>query len=249
MTRNLKALGLALVALFAMGVLTASVASAANDQFTTTKTTAWATGTSHDNIFKITTSPNANEFKCTTSQFTATIENKKTEATVLASYTGKTNATPHTSVECNATIGSVKVDMNDCHYKLTGFTDKEHPALSKKFDAKIWITCPAGKEIVITGPLGCTVKVHEQTPTEGGVVYRNLPLHAGKPAVEVEATVTGITYTSDCIGIPAEANNADYNGTVVVTGFEDDSIQNPDPKELTKPVEGLQIPIEVTSDP
>jgi hypothetical protein len=258
MTRNLKTLGLALVAVFAMSAIAASTALAANDQFTTTKTTAWLTGTSHDNLYEITGAKQ--DFTCTTSQFTGTFKNKSTEVTVLATYTGLVNETPHnTEHKCSASIGTIKIDMNHCHYILTGFTDKEDPKASGKFDAKIWITCPEDpatkkeKEITITGAGTCTIQIPSQTPTEGGVVYENLPLHTGGAAVKVTATVTGITYTSTpacgLLGIKAEANDTDYKGTVIVTGYEDDPVKNPDTKELTKPIEGPQIPIEWSTEP
>jgi hypothetical protein len=247
MTRNLKALGLALFALFAMGAMTASAASAA-DLFTTGKEHAILTGTSHDNIF--TTTWNNSSFKCTTSQFTATteeIENPTTKtkevvATVLPSYTGIPKKTPH-ETKCEATIGTVTVDMNDCHYVLTGNTTKEDlKDKTGKKDAEVWITCPSGKEIEITGPLGCIVSVPGVTPTEGGVIYTNIV----GGTVTVTATVTGITYTANAAcqlaGFTKEDNDADYVGTVTVAGWEDKSVKG----ELTKPVEGSALSISVS---
>ena len=52
MIRNLKALGLTLFALCALGVMTASVASA-TDFFTSVSSSALLTGTSHNNVFSI----------------------------------------------------------------------------------------------------------------------------------------------------------------------------------------------------
>ena len=49
MIRNLKTTGLVLVAVFALGAVAASSASAADDHFTTTKPSALLTGVSHDN--------------------------------------------------------------------------------------------------------------------------------------------------------------------------------------------------------
>jgi hypothetical protein len=247
MIRNLKVLGLALVAMFAISAMTASAASAV-DHFTNTlgaANPALMTGTSHDNVFRI-ISANS-KFECTTSKFTATALNGSTEATVLAGYTSIINETPHNALEpkCNATIGKVLIDMNDCHYILTGNTTKEHPKASGKFDAAIWIKCPkvneVEQEITITGPLGCVIHVPSQTPTEGGVVYTNLPPHPGGAAVKVTATVTGITYkATNCIGFHAEDDDAEYNGTVTVTGYED---KNATTTELTKVTEGLQVGI------
>jgi hypothetical protein len=196
-------------------------------------------------------------FKCTTSQFTGTVINKSTEATVLPKYTGILEKTPHESHECSASLGNVTIDTNDCHYILTGNTTQKDLTDKTKGtvpDAKVWITCPKDekgveKEITITGALGCTIHVPSQTPTEGGVVYETLKTHAGGSAVKVTATVTGITYTatSQCglVGIKTEGNDADYTGTVTVTGYEDLEWA----EEGTKIKEGLQVPIEVSTEP
>jgi hypothetical protein len=136
--------------------------------------------------------------------------------------------------------------MNGCHYKLTGNTTGSDPGT----DATVWIECPAGKTIVITGPLGLEVTVPAQTPTSGGVVYRNLTNHSGGAAVEVEATVTGITYechpalTCATAGVSTHGNDADYTGTVIATGYTD----NPNnPTTLPTPVtEGPQVGVSVS---
>jgi hypothetical protein len=234
MIRNLKALSLALVAVAALSALAASSASAA-DKFTTTKESAIVTGVSHDNVFKV-TNPDV-RVECTTSKFIGTLKNNAEEATVFATYNGTKNVVPHTT-HCNTSIGTTgTVDMNECDYVLTGATTQKDAGLT---DAVIHVVCPAGGEIVITTSL-CSITIPGQTPTEGGVTYKN---EAGGK-VKVTATATGITYTTQgpfcgLGGLPAEANNADYNGTVVVSGFED--------KGLVKdvPTEGAAIPIETS---
>jgi hypothetical protein len=248
MTRNLKALGLALAAVFAMSAVAASTASAvASDHFTTTKPSALLTGVSHDNEFKITGGPG---FACTTSKFTGTVLNNATEATIDPEYTGKFSHTPHNTAgvdfrECNGTGGDVTLDMNGCHYDLTGSTTGLDQGL---VDATVWITCPAGQAIKITQlSTGMTLSIPAQTPTAGDVTYTNLPNHSGGKAVTVKATATGLTYHCTpafvCLisGAGSHGNDSDYTGTVTVTGYEDvDGLPTP----LT---EGAQIPIEVSS--
>jgi hypothetical protein len=237
MTRNLKVLGLALVAAFAMSAVAASTASAvANDHFTTTKASALVTGVSHDNKFQITGGP---AFECTTAKFTGTFLNNATEITVDPEYSGKTNHTPHNTApidfrECNGVGGDLTVDMNGCHYDLTGnTTGLDNGAV----DATVWITCPAGQVIKIT-QLGT------------GVTYTNLPNHSGGKAVKVTVTATGITYNCApafaCFvsGAGSHGNDTDYTGTVTATGWEDKSANT---VPLTPITEGLQIPIEVSS--
>lgn len=240
MIRNLKALGLTLAAMLVIGAMSASVASAlTTDVFTAGKTKVWATGTSHNNVFTM-TGPNKS-VECTTSKFTGTIENETTKATVLAAYNGKINeALPH-GIECSG-LGSPEIKMNHCHYLLTGETNKEDPGVANK-DAEAHITCEAGKSIEIVTTIGVTIKVPAQTPTTGGVAYKKLPTHSGGEAVEVIATVTGLTYscapTFTCTlgGLPHHGQDADYVGSVQVTGYEHLG------GTFTSPTEGARVPI------
>jgi hypothetical protein len=214
MTRNLKALGLALGVVFAFSAAMASTASG-EDVLTVEKpNTAILTGQSTDNIFEITGKKIS--FQCDVSKFASTVKGSGSEATVLPTYY---KTTPDT--KCKSTIGEVTIDVNGCDYDLTSKTDGKDGAQT---DAKVSITCPVGKEIEITGALGCTIKVPEQTPTEGGVVYEN-GTEGGKKDLTVKATATGITYTTTnvctLVGLPTEGNDADYKGTVTVKGFED----------------------------
>jgi hypothetical protein len=226
MIRNLKALGLALVAVFAMSALSASSASAV-DHFTNTLGAgkpALLTGTSHGHEFKIT--PNIASFGCTTSKFTGTAFDGSAEVTVDPEYTGTFNQTPH-ETHCNSSLGKITVDMNGCHYVLTGNTTGEDPPVVGK-DATVWITCPGTNKISMTNTgTGVTITIPPQTPTKGGVVYTNLPNHAGGAAIEVHATITGITFechpTFLCTlgGISHHSNDADYTGTLIATCYED----------------------------
>lgn len=221
MIRNLKALGLALVAMFAMSAMASSTASAqTTDLLTSGINKTFLTGTSHDNAFKI-TSP-ATEFKCTTAKFSGEIDKATvSEATVKASYNGTTNIVPHTT-HCSSSVGQVTVDMNSCDYLLTGKTDGKHNNVSNTH-AQVHIVCgTAGDHIVITSGL-CTVRVPAHTPTEGGVTFTT----EGTPStVKMNITVTGVTYTAHggfcgLGGISTHGNNADYSGTVVVKGYSD----------------------------
>ena len=234
MIRNLKALGLALAAVFAMSAVAASSASAV-DHFTTPEGVATIlTGTSENNVFKI-TSP-AVEFKCKTSRFKATVVSQPTVATVKPIYEGTPGATD--TGHCFATVvEKVTVDMNGCDYDLSGETTGKD---LEKVDATVSITCPVGKEIELTSPL-CNTFVHEQTPTEGGVTYDNEKELNGKKDVKVTVTATGVTWKAEdsfacTLGGLKEGSNADYTGNVTITGF----------KEIGKEEEGEQVDIEVS---
>jgi hypothetical protein len=249
MTRNLKAMGLALVALFAISAMAASSASAANDHFTSTNASAVVTGVSHDNSFHY---PNGVGFNCTTSKFTGTTTNGSTELTIDPEYTGLVNATPH-GTTCTATGGEVTIDMNGCHYVLTGNTTGADPVGTT--DATVWITCPVvgGVQQVIKitqAATGITFQVPPQTPTTGGVTYTN-EVVGGKKVVKVKATATGVTtlchpaFICGLAGVSTHENDATYTGTVVGAGWED-------PKKAGEPItplgaEGTQVNIEVSS--
>jgi len=238
MIRNLKILGLALVAVLAMGAMSASAASATDFFTTSNKNPALLTGTSHDHKFSI----GATSFQCTTSVFTGTAVHGASEATVLPKYTGVLSATPH-ETPCTSSLGTVTVHVNDCHYRLTGNTTGSDVGT----DATVWIQCPVGKVIQITGAFGCTISVPSQTPTSGGVIYTNATNHTGGAAVTVKATATGITFTTTgpcgLVGLPAHGNNAIYTGTLTATGWEDKNLNTAD---LTNVEEGARVPVSVS---
>lgn len=112
-------------------------------------------------------------------------------------------------------------------------------------DASVWIFCEEGKSIEIVTTLGATIKVPAQTPTTGGLIYKNLTNHGGGPAIEAQATVTGITWsctpTFTCTlgGVTHEGQEATYTGTIIATGYEDKC------GTMTLPTEGLRLPIRV----
>jgi hypothetical protein len=151
------------------------------------------------------------------------------------------NVVPHTP-HCSSSIGSLTIDTNGCHYVLTGATTGSDNGT----DATMSIQCPAGQTIRTTNSVGFTVAIPPQTPTTGGVVYANLPNHPGGSAISVTVTATGFTYTCaptftcTLYGMSHHANDVDYVGTMVLTGYEDaDGLPTP----LS---EGARIPLEVS---
>jgi hypothetical protein len=217
MIRNLKALGLALVAVVALSAMAASSASAV-DKVTTTPATAVLTGVSHVGLFRI-TNPSPISIQCTTSKYAAKVTSGASEITVETTFEGTLGVTPHVAGEhCNFTGGArMTVDMNGCDFDLTGNTTQSDPPVVGN-DAVVSLTCPVGAEVVITTNVGCNLKMPAQTPTTGGVRYTNKTAST----VEVDVTSTGVTYTTEgalCgfLGLASEANNADYIDTVVMS--------------------------------
>ncbi len=230
MIRNLKALGIALGAVLAMGAVVASSASAI-DTFTTSKAPAVITGTNlNTNILKITKKDGGQiaAFECSHAKFAGTVEKSGlSKVTIFATYSG-TKANTNAE-KCSTSLGETSFDMNECSYDLTGETTGEDPLKGGGTkDATVWISCPAGKEITFTAPLGCTISIHPQTPTEGGAVYTNEKEVSPNPLVndvKITTTMTGITFSSTAAcglaGFPSEGNMSDYTGTVTATCWED----------------------------
>jgi hypothetical protein len=250
MIRNLKALGPALGAVFALGALMASSASAV-DTLTTPQATAIVTATGTNAEFFITNPFNV-RVQCTTTTLAGTVKNGTSVNTFEATYTGTLKATPHSGSHCTGVggvgglINQATVNMNGCDYNITGNTTGKDITDATKGtvpDAKVWVTCPAGKHIIIETNIGCTLTIPEQTPTEGGVTYTNETV-GGKKQVTVHETITGITYTTDgfaCtwLELPSEGNNSDYTGTVVAKAFEHKGVATKHPF-----TEGAQVDLE-----
>lgn len=205
MIRNLKVLGLALTAVFALSAVLASAASA---EFTSESPQTELTATAlEEQVF---TGAGA-EVTCTEVSVHGTIGEVQKEVTVEPTYGG----------HCTVNGFPAKVDTNECHYLFTTIEE-----------VGVHILCPEGKQIEVTaeilGSFRKCLDIHAQTPTEPVVHYRNKtnPI-TEKMDVEIESTVHGITYerTGLCQGEVNEANDAHYIGRVTVTG--DDSEGNP----------------------
>jgi hypothetical protein len=221
MIRKLKALSLALGAVFAMGAMMASTASA-TDVFTNKagKGSDLLTGVSTDTVLTVGNS----SVKCKTSRFAATATHGASLVTVDAEYFGTPNKVDEPGEHCG-NFEKLAVDMNGCDYDLGNTVSTK-----SGIHAEVWITCPVGKEVIITNlTTAVTFFIPEQTQTakEGGITYTNLPSHSGGESIEVKETVKGITYacapafTCGLLGIPTEADDATYTGHVVLTCYED----------------------------
>jgi hypothetical protein len=237
MNRKLRAFGLGLLAVLATSAVAAPSASAVTDVVTASQPTVLMTGVSHDNIISLT--PNLT-FQCTTTKFVATTTNIGQQITVDPLYEGKVNEASH-GKECTASGGgSVKeVRTNGCHYKLSGTTNASG-------DGPIWIECPGTNKIEFVSSLGYVISIPSQTPTSGGVSYSTIMGHPGGSSIKLKETIEGITYTCApaimCAmgGLATHANNADINGTMILTGYEDlDGLPTP-------VTEGAQIGISMS---
>jgi hypothetical protein len=189
MTRNLKALGLALVAVFAMSALVTSAASAAEFHSEGENTTVTASQV-NTHVFKTT----AGEVTCAKATFSGTQAAKTASSiTVNATYS-----------ECHINFFGSKVsatvNMNGCDYVLYA---------SNKAD----IVCPAGKKIVVSAA-GCTVEVGGQTG-KTTVSYTNKE----NKHIDITPNLTGISYnhTGFTCGT-GSGTTGTYTGTTTASG-------------------------------
>jgi hypothetical protein len=199
MTRNLKVLGLALVAMLAMSAVVASAASA---QATTAKFTAM------DNLYpktfhgtnvagQETFTTEAGTVECA-STFSGSLAGASQEVTVNAVYSG-----------CKA-FGflNATVAMEGCSYKFKITTTLTSP--THHYQAHVDVVCPAGKAIKITAGT-CVVTIGAQT----GLTTVDLENHASTTAILVRPTVGGVNYTvvTDGFGCPFTGTGAKGGAT------------------------------------
>jgi hypothetical protein len=194
MSRNLKTLGLAVVAVLAMNVMVASVASAANE-FHSAGAPATITGSQKStNAFHV---PGAGTVHCTSATFHSTMSNTTaTELTVHPTYSG-----------CTAFgFANAHVSTTGCDYTIT------QPSSLK---SAMHVVCSGANLIRITPTFltsVCTVTVGSQSPA-GNVSFKN---EAGGKVL-VTSNVTGISHSAGCAAT-AGAKDGTYTGTVLTQG-------------------------------
>lgn len=210
MTRNLKTLGLALLAIAATSALASAAAHAApgelHSEVAAGKTSAILTGDNtgfgeHQGNFKL-------SFKCKKATFEGTVQKATTDATITPQYTD------------TCTLGGLaaEVRMNGCKYTFTGVAN---------FTANVDIVgCTTGKTIEITDAL-CTIKIPEQKNLQH-VVFTNT---AGPPKdIHASMTLSGITYEgvnkfgSGCSEAAGHHGDGTLAGTTTVRAYEDEGL-------------------------
>ena len=206
MIRNLKALGLALVAVFAMSAL---VASAAQANFTVEgggSATVKPVTTSEFQKFKT----SLGTLKCSTVGGEGTFSNEASEITVHnISYTNCKNV---------LSVFPVTVDFpSGCHYTFT--------TAEPTTEAEVHLTCGEGESITITiFPSGdekheeapvCTY--HIFGPQTFPIEYHNVT-HNEHMAVEVTANEAPVATSHDGSLCGTGSETAHYTGTFVAAG-------------------------------
>lgn len=197
MTRKFKALGLALMAVFAMSAIGTQAAPAADFEFAANTTILTAQGENHE--FKVTNGPTT----CYTANFTAHVNsNTETAITVTPVYT-----------DCTA-FGFIGT-------KITGFGhygEKETCDYVLKADGTVDLECKPNADVTVhAGP--CVAHIPEQTGL-GTVTYKNV----ANGDVEVGINITDITASHTdglfCTSFSGsgEGKFGSLTGTSVVSG-------------------------------
>jgi hypothetical protein len=198
MLTKLKIIGLTAIAALAVSAVAATAAQA-NPQFHVESAPATITGSqTTQQVF----TTDAGTVSCTGASFHGESSVlTKFDQTLTASYSG-----------CTA-FGFINapIHMNGCAYVFKLTSDTIAP-----FDATVYVECPTGKVIEVTGPFGCNVTVGTQGPL-GGVAISN---NGSKTArdLNVSLNVTGVTYTSHgCSNPDGTYTNGVLHGGATVT--------------------------------
>jgi hypothetical protein len=187
MTRKLKTLGLAFVAVLALTAVSASAASAANYTAATYPTTGTATSPIGNDVF----TTEAGKVECS-SHFSGTLTKAANDLTVLADYNN-----------CKA-FGFVEAVVSDCNYTFTEPTGSVD-TWSATVDV---VTAPC----TITAGT-CKVSV----PVQAGLKSVAITNDTAAGDVTVKANVTGVKYTvtADGFGCPFAGTGEKLNATYV----------------------------------
>jgi len=122
-------------------------------------------------------------------------------------------------------FGNTHVNANGCIYRFEAPTTE--PSAGQYTGNPLQFRCSAGKQIEITptslGASVCTMKVAEQNPTSGHVVYSN----NAQPGTEMDflanVTAEGIHYTGTGGVCGTSGTNATYSGQATIKGYEDEA--------------------------
>jgi hypothetical protein len=221
MIRNLKALGLAVVAVFAMSALVASAAQA----LVTTKTeitpkdskATEITGKQEAGHEKTEFTLAGRAYICGEAHFKSEISGNTTHALVTPKYEN-CESTPVLGVTFK-----VEITINKCWYTFTG----ENTVVTGKYGVSVHLECQnAGEEIVFhvksAGSEICTLTIKPQTVT--GPYVENV---AGTPdSIKLNwntANFQGTVHGQLCGGINSETNKeftGEYHGVTTLKGFQ-----------------------------
>lgn len=204
MMRNVKALGLAFVAVVAMSAVAASAAQAVPGEghITTSETKAVVTGEGTNHVLSV----GGTNVTCAVAKLEGTVQDIGQDPTQLTFL--ESTVTP-TYSNCQFGGFAATVQMNGCKYKLVGTA-----ALTAQSQV---VGCTSGKAITINAAGFCTITIGNQAVLPH-VTYTNdsgaVPHH-----VQAHITVGGVAYTRDSVFCPQ--GEASFSGTTTIKAFKD----------------------------
>jgi hypothetical protein len=211
MTRNIKTLGLALVAVFAFSAVIASAAQAnvfMAESYPVHLKGEQVAGEKH--VFEITGS----KVECSTAKFT-------TRGAQLTAASGEATIDPvYETCTAFGFVGS-EVKMNGCHYKF----HVGHNTAADVYEGTVDLICPTGSEVeIIAGT--CVAKMAAQSGLSK-VEYINMTEVSPKDVtvkakvehIKVNVTASGFLCPLTT-GVHEGAAGAKYTGNTTVTGIE-----------------------------
>jgi hypothetical protein len=242
MTRNLKALGLALGVVFAMSAVAAQAAVATEGTFSwaggTAKLTAETDEAAPSQVFTFTTKYGANvSATCNEVHAEAEVSGTGSSEVTAKEVVYSDSGIPNES-ECTGHLGEVEesaeVRLNGCDYRFHAGTTLA-PAPMGETEGTVDIICPEGK--VIEVQLGiCLVKVPPQEGV-GPVYYRTETTEPESVTIEALVGTTetahnkALTYETE--GFPCgkqtgenARHDGQYTGNVTATGLDAEGNHN-----------------------
>ncbi len=213
MTSNLKALGLALVAVSAMSATWVSAAQATEGVFEwetgATELTATSEIAGHGHLFKMTGS---RSFECDNVRMTVNLP-AGTRATAFETNSSTYNDIVLGEDQCTGVLGiKQKITMNGCQYRFHAGESLKEGETRGTVD----IVCPAGKEITTDSAL-CTINIPPQRGLSH-VTYRTIEEEGKKEDITIELAVSNIKYKHTGFCGNGGGANGSYIGNLTVVG-------------------------------
>jgi hypothetical protein len=241
MTRNLKALVLALLAVSAMGAVTATAAHAV-PTFTAAKFPATLDATTEREIGKSTEEliVGGREVECKMATFKSKLKAASSTLTVTPFYTDHQEGG-----ECKTgQIFKTTVTENGCDYQFN-LTKKDATDYTGTMD----ILCPAGKlmEIHVRDVFGnesCTITIPQQKGL-GTLTFKNNGNHIDVSGEVINVVSTMHSKNINCGVNPGESKEF-KNGKIIISNTE--PITFTGKEELEGEVEGEEDPIAITGE-
>jgi hypothetical protein len=215
MTRYIKALGLALVAVFAMTAVMASAAHAAQGKFTPTESKQLTA--SQDDAGGQNTATGLQSFKTTS----GTVSCDEVSGTALVTPGSQPVEVTAEKIKYNDTgLTTCKgpfstkptIEFKTCDYLFTAGETLGTSDLT----VQPHIVCQGTDQITISAPF-CQIHVPKQSP-KGHIIFKNVAGINGKTHITGEATVSEIKYqgTELC----SSGTDGTYTGNITVKGYK-----------------------------